>query len=113
MRPKVSVTQAKIDQLQKRVDECKLQHSKREEFEQRKREEQQQKQATSSLLNQATKMLERLQSASEELHDAAAPFISKTESDLGRIEEPIMVRSAALAVVEKMASLIVEAKAMF
>merc|ERR1712241_652353 len=58
MRPKVSVMQAKIDQLQKRVDECKVQHTKREEFERRKREERQQKQATSSLLNQATGMLE-------------------------------------------------------
>jgi len=111
MRPKVSVLQAKIDQLQKRVDECKLQHSKREEFERRKQEEKQQKQATSNLLNQTSRMRERLRSASDKLQDAAAPFISKSESELGRIEEPITMRSAALAVIEKMKRLIVQAKA--
>lgn len=82
MRPKVNIMQTKLEQLHKKVEEGKREHSKREEYEKRKQEEKKDKKAASLVLKAISERADKAQKALLHLEASAKPLISVGETDL-------------------------------
>jgi len=110
MRPKVNIMQTKLEQLHKKVEEGKREHSKREEYEKRKQEEKKDKKAASLVLKAISERADKAQKALLHLEASAKPLISVGETDLNSVETPLTVRSAVVSASDGLSLLVGEAK---
>jgi len=97
VRPKVTVLQAKLDRLRKRVDETRREHARKEEELKKQRDEEKEKAAASVAVEEGTKDLEKVKKALEELRATAAPLTSTADQDLSSVARPLSVRTASKA----------------
>lgn len=95
LRPKVSVTQAKLDQLRKKIAEGQRDHTKREQFERRKAEEKKERQAAAVILKLISEKMDKVKSCLEVLEGGAASLTSLSESDALSFATPMSVRTSA------------------
>merc|ERR1712241_185275 len=113
IRPKVSIMQTKLEQLHKKVQEGKREHSKREEYEKRKQEEKKDRKAASLVLKAISDRADKAQKALLQLEVSAKPFISVGEADLTSVETPLTVRKAVTSASDGLSLLVGEAKECF
>lgn len=97
LRPQVSVTQAKLDQLRKKIAEGQRDHTKREQFERRKAEEKKERQAAAVILKLISEKVDKVKSCLQALEEGAASLTSISESDALSFSTPMSVRTSAEA----------------
>merc|ERR1719272_2717074 len=110
LRPKVSVLQAKLEQLRKRVDEGKREHAKREEFERRKAAEKKDRKAAAVILKMITEKLEKAQVALSALAVAASPLVADETPNLGAVAAPLTVQKTSKSNLEAVEAAVVSCK---
>mmetsp|Transcript_141276 Transcript_141276/g.439060 ORF Transcript_141276/g.439060 Transcript_141276/m.439060 type:complete len:1297 (+) Transcript_141276:2158-6048(+) len=111
IRPKVNTLRSKLEQLQKKVEEGKQEHSKREEYERRKQEEKKERKAASLVLGSVTERVEAAQKALQKLEQATSPFALAAESDLDTLTSPLTMRKQATDAAEGVSAAVSEARA--
>jgi len=107
-RPKVSVLQAKLDTLKKRIEDGKREHTKREELEKTKMEEKKERKAASVILNSITEKVESAETGLKTLEEAAGPLTSG--ANISQVAEPVAVREAVEAAAGAVQTSIQEAR---
>lgn len=95
LRPKISVMAAKLDQLKKKVEDGRKEHTKREEFERRKAAEKKDRKAAAVILKAITEKVEKAQAALAAFSTAAASLVADDPPNLDAVESPLSVQKAA------------------
>jgi len=110
LRPQVSVTQAKLDQLRKKIAEGMRDHTKREQFERRKAEEKKERQAAAVILKAISDKKDQVNKCLTALEDASAPLTAASEADALSFETPMTVRTSAESSAKAVTSAVAEAR---
>lgn len=110
LRPKISVGQTKLDQLKKRIDEGRREHSKREELDRKKQQEKKERKAASVVLKAISEKVEKVNAAMGPLESAAAPITVAMGSDLSAVENPLTVKQETAAMASEVSAAIEEAR---
>lgn len=108
LRPKVSVLSTKLDTLRMRIDECKRDHNKREDFERRKAEDKKDRKAAALILKAIREKVEAAEASVKALEEVAAPL---TSDDISGVADPIAVREGAEKAAGDLEAPIADAKA--
>jgi len=110
MRPKVIIMQTRLEQLHKKVEEGKREHSKREEYEKRKQEEKKDRKAASLVLKAIAERADNAAKALSHLEESAQPLISIGETDFKSVETPLTARNAVTSASDALSLLLGEAR---
>lgn len=102
VRPKIVALQGRVDQLKKKVEDGKREHSRREEFERKKQEEKKDRKAAAVVLKAIAEKVQSAEAALAPLEQAAVPFRPAGEEGLAPVAEPLAVRKAVLAAAEEL-----------
>lgn len=92
MRPRVSVVQAKLDQLKKKIEGGKQEHAKREEVERKKQAEKKEKKASSLVIQAIAEKVDATTALLTKVEEIASPLVAAKESALGAVEKPLTVK---------------------
>jgi len=113
-RPKCSVLQAKLDQLKRKIEDAKREHTKREEAERREIEDKIHRKTVSDLMSSLTETVVNAEAKFDKLTEVAKPLVSAENAEtLGNIESPLSLSAAADAAAVEVSETVAEAQASF
>jgi len=107
-RPEISVLQAKLETLKKKVEDGKRQHAKREELERKKALEKKDRQAAAIMLKVIAEKVDRAKSAAQKMDEIAAPLIG-SDTDPVASATPLKVKKAVADAGEGVVAAVTEA----